>query len=157
MTAGQADLAKCGITSVGTPSAASDYYGKYLSDPGAAKARTWDISEPGWVPDWYGNNARAIMVPLFDGRTYGPGSTDWGDYNNPVVNAAIDKSLASTDPAEVAAAMHEADMQVMKDAAFVPFQTQSTPLFRSTRMHNAIELPGSISYDITQIWLDPTG
>ncbi|WP_202862544.1 ABC transporter substrate-binding protein [Antricoccus suffuscus] len=152
----QADLAKCGITTVGTPSSAGDYYGKYLSAPDAAKAGTWDISEPGWIPDWYGNNARSIMEPLFDGRTYGPGSTDWGDYNNATVNADIDKALASTDKAEITKAMHEADMQVMKDAAFVPFQTQSTPIFRSTRVHNALELPSSVNYDITQIWLDPT-
>ena len=152
----QADLAKCGITTVGTPSSAGDYYGKYLSAPDAAKAGTWDISEPGWVPDWFGNNARAIMEALFDGRTYGPGSTNWGDYNNATVNADIDKALASSDPAEVKSAMHEADMQVMKDAAFVPFQTQSTPIYRSTRVHNALELPSTINYDITQVWLDPT-
>jgi peptide/nickel transport system substrate-binding protein len=152
----QADLKKCGITVKGTPSAASDYYGKYLSDPTAAKAGTWDISEPGWVPDWYGNNARSIMEPLFDGRNYGPGSTDWPAYNNTKVNADIDKALTSTSKSEIDAAMHDADVQVMKDAPFVPFQAQSTPLFRSTRVHNAIELPGSVNYDITQIWLDPT-
>lgn len=152
----QADLKKCGITSKGTPSAASDYYGKYLSDPTAAKQGTWDISEPGWVADWTGNNARSIMEPLFDGRTYGPGSTDWGDYNNAKVNADIDKALAASDLSAADAAMHDADVQVMKDAAFVPFQTQLTPLFRSTRVHNAIELPATINYDVTQIWLSPT-
>ena len=29
----------------------------------------------------------------------------------------------------------------MEDAAFIPFQTQLTPLFRSTRVHNAIYQP----------------
>jgi peptide/nickel transport system substrate-binding protein len=69
------------------------------------------------------------------------------------VNKDIDTALTSTDPSEVQKAMHEADVQVMKDAAFIPFQTQSTPLFRSTRVHNAIELPSSINYDITNVWL----
>ncbi len=149
----QADLKRCGITVKGTPSAASDYYGKYLSDPAAAKKGTWDISEPGWLPDWFGNNARAIVEPLFDGRTYGPGSTDWGDYNNATVNTNIDKALATTDKAAITRYIHAADMQIMKDAAFVPFQTQSTPLYRSTRVHNAIELPATGAYDITQVWL----
>jgi peptide/nickel transport system substrate-binding protein len=149
----QADFAKCGVTVKGQPVKASDFYGKYLSDPTAAKQGTWDIAEPGWVPDWYGNNARVVMEPLFDGRHYGPGSTDWGDYNNAIVNKDIDTALTSTDPSEVQKAMHEADVQVMKDAAFIPFQTQSTPLFRSTRVHNAIELPSSINYDITNVWL----
>ena len=149
----QADFAKCGVKVEGIPVKASDFYGKYLSDPKAAKQGAWDIAEPGWVPDWYGNNARAVMEPLFDGRHYGPGSTDWGDYNNDTVNKDIDTALTSTDPAEVDKAMHEADMQVMKDAAFIPFQTQSTPLFHSSRVHNAIELPSSINYDITNVWL----
>ncbi len=152
----QADLQACGITVKGVPSKASDYYGKYLSDPTGSKKGTWDISEPGWIPDWYGNNARSVMEPLLDGRTYGPGSTDWSGYNNATVNADIDKALTSTDPAEVQKAMHEADVQAMKDAVIVPFQTQSTPLMRSERVHNAIELPSSVQYDVTQIWLNPT-
>lgn len=152
----QADFAKCGVQVVGKPSAASDYYGKYLSDPTAAKSGVWDISEPGWVPDWYGNNGRAIVEPLFDGRTYGPGSTDWGDYSNAQVNADIDTALAATDETEAGAALHAADVQIMKDAALVPFQTQSTPLMRSTRVHNAIFLPLSVQYDYTNIWLSPT-
>ncbi len=149
----QADFKACGVTTEGVPVAAGDYYGKYLSDPTASKSGSWDISEPGWVPDWFGNNARSVMVPLFDGRTYGPGSTDWSGYNNAQVNADIDKALTSTDPAEVQTAMHDADMQVMKDAVIVPFQTQSTPIFRSSRVHNAIELPPTSFYDWTQIWL----
>jgi len=149
----QADFAKCGVKVEGFPVKASDYYGKYLSDPTAAKKGTWDISEPGWVPDWYGNNARSVMEPLFDGRHYGPGSTDWGAYNNDQVNSDIDTALTSTNPDEIQKAMHEADMQVMKDAAFIPFQTQSTPLFHSSRVHNAVELPTTINYDITNVWL----
>jgi peptide/nickel transport system substrate-binding protein len=149
----QADFAKCGVKVEGFPVKASDYYGKYLSDPTAAKQGTWDISEPGWIPDWYGNNARSVMEPLFDGRHYGPGSTDWGAYNNDTVNKDIDTALTSTDPSEVQKAMHEADVQVMKDAAFIPFETQSTPLFHSSRVHNAIELPTTINYDITNVWL----
>jgi peptide/nickel transport system substrate-binding protein len=149
----QADFAKCGVKVDGQPVKASDFYGKYLSDPTAAKNGTWDIAEPGWIPDWYGNNARAVMEPLFDGRHYGPGSTDWGAYNNDTVNKDIDTALTSTDPAEIQKAMHEADEQVMKDAAFIPFQTQSTPLFHSSRVHNAIELPSSVNYNITNVWL----
>lgn len=152
----QADLKKCGITVKGTPAAASDYYGKYLSDPTAAKRGVWDISEPGWVPDWFGNNGRTIIEPLFDGRAYGPGSTDWGDYNSPKVNALIDRALSATSQKEAAGLWHQADVQIMNDAQIVPFQTQSTPLYRSTRVHNAIESPFSINYDITQIWLNPS-
>ena len=41
----------------------------------------------------------------------------------------------------------------MKDAPFIPFQTQLTALFHSARVHNAIYVPNSEQYDVTQIWL----
>ena len=152
----QADLKACGITDKLVPVNQGDYYGKYLNSPAAAQRGVWDISEPGWVPDWYGNNGRAVIEPLFDGRNYGPNSVDYGDYNNPDVNALIDKALAAPDQATAATYWHQADMQIMKDAAIVPFQTQKTALFRSTRVHNAIFLPFSQAYDLTQVWLSPT-
>jgi len=152
----QADLKKCGVTDKLVPVNQGDYYGKYLNSPDAAKRGVWDISEPGWVPDWYGNNGRAIIEPLFDGRGYGPNSTDYGDYDNAAVNALIDKALAAPDQSTAATYWHQADVQIMADAAIVPLQTQKTALFRSTRVHNAIFLPFSQAYDVTQIWLDPT-
>jgi peptide/nickel transport system substrate-binding protein len=41
----------------------------------------------------------------------------------------------------------------MKDAPFIPFETSLTPLFHSVRLHNAIFIPFSEYYDITQVWL----
>jgi peptide/nickel transport system substrate-binding protein len=152
----QADLKACGITDKLVPVNQGDYYGKYLNSPSAAQRGVWDISEPGWVPDWYGNNGRAIIEPLFDGRTYGPNSVDYGDYNNPAVNALIDKALAAPDQSTAATYWHQADMQIMKDAAIVPLQTQKTALYRSSRVQNAVFLPFSQAYDLTQIWLSPT-
>ena len=151
----QSDLKACGITDKLVPVNQGDYYGKYLNSPAAAQRGVWDISEPGWVPDWYGNNGRAIIEPLFDGRTYGPNSTDYGDYNSPAVNALIDKALSAPDQNTAATSWHQADVQIMSDAAIVPLQTQKTALFRSTRVHNAIFLPFSQAYDLTQVWLSP--
>jgi ABC-type transport system substrate-binding protein len=149
----QASLRKCGVTTKIVPVTQGDYYGKYLNDPAAAKRGVWDISEPGWVPDWFGNNGRAIIEPLFDGRTYGPNSTDFGDYNNPKVNALIDRALASSNQQAAATLWHQADLRTMRDAAIVPFQTQKVPLFHSSRVHNAIYSPFSENYDVTNLWL----
>jgi ABC-type transport system substrate-binding protein len=82
----QADLAKCGVTTKIVPVSQGDYYGKYINSPSATKAGTWDITEPGWVADWYGNNGRSFIAVLFDGRTYGPNTVDYGGYNSPQVN-----------------------------------------------------------------------
>jgi peptide/nickel transport system substrate-binding protein len=152
----QADLKACGVTTQIVPVSQGDYYGKYLNLPSAAKAGNWDITEPGWVPDWFGNNGRSNLEPLFDGRNYGPGSTDWGDYNSPAFNALIDQAMTAPDQATAESLWHQADQQVMKDAAIVPFETQNVALFRSTRVHNAIFELFSQSYDITEIWLSPS-
>jgi peptide/nickel transport system substrate-binding protein len=149
----QASLKQCGVTTKIVPVTQGDYYGKYLNDPAAAKRGVWDISEPGWVPDWFGNNGRAITEPLFDGRTYGPNSVDYGDYNNAKVNALIDKALASQDQQAAAALWHQADLQIMRDAAIIPIETQKIPLFHSSRVHNAIYSPFSENFDITNLWL----
>lgn len=147
------DFAKCGVTITGKPSAAGDYYGKYLGDPGQAKAGVWDISMPGWQQDWFGNNARANLSPLFDGRAYGPNTTDWGDFNNQQFNNLLDEALTTTDHAKQVSLLHQADQVIMQQAAVIPIQTQSIPLMRSTRVHNAVYLPTNNNYDYSNIWL----
>ncbi len=150
----QKDLTACGVTVVGEiATSGGDYYSHYMENPTAAKNGVWDISEPGWVPDWYGNNGRTIIEPLFDGRSYGPNSTDYGDYNNATVNSDIDKALAATSLTQAASFWHQADVQIMADAAIIPFQTQSTPIFHSSRVHNALFMPLCECYDVTQVWL----
>jgi ABC-type transport system substrate-binding protein len=152
----QASLAKCGVTTKIVPVSQGDYYGKYLNNPAGSRRGVWDISEPGWVPDWFGNNGRAIIEPLFDGRTYGPNSVDYGDYNNPKVDALIDKALASGDQQAAAGLWHQADTQTMRDAAIIPIETQRLPLFHSSRVHNTIYSPFSENFDVTNLWLSGT-
>jgi ABC-type transport system substrate-binding protein len=152
----QADLAKCGVTTKIVSVSQGDYYGKYLNSPAATSAGTWDISEPGWVADWYGNNGRSFIAVLFDGRKYGPNTVDYGDYNSPVVNALIDKAESAPDASTAATYWHQADEQIMKDAAFIPFETQKVPAFHSSRVKNALWSPFAQSYDITNLWLNPT-
>jgi len=151
----QSDFGKCGVTVVGTP-IATGYYGSSgigVHTASDLKAGKWDITEPGWVPDWFGPaNGRAILPDLFDGALNFPG-TDWGGYDDPAVDTLVTQALSAPSVTAAAALWHQADQQVMTDAAFIPFQTQLTALFRSARVHNAIFLPFSEQYDITQIWL----
>ncbi|WP_051944283.1 ABC transporter substrate-binding protein [Streptacidiphilus rugosus] len=149
----QADFKACGVTTQIISVSGGDYYGKYLNDPKSSAAGNWDISEPGWIPDWFGNNGRATIQPLFDGRAYGPGSTDWGDVNDATTNALIDQALAAPDATAAAPIWHKADQQLMSIAAIIPFQSQSDPVFRSDRVHNAIFESFSQSYDVTEAWL----
>jgi ABC-type transport system substrate-binding protein len=154
------DFAKCGVTVNGTP-ISQGYYGSKGIGVSASTTATgiaqlaqgaWDITEPGWVPDWFGNtNGRAILPDILSGNSF-PGS-DWGGYDNPAVDSLITQAESATSQSQAASLWHQADVKVMADAPFIPFMTQLTPLMRSTRVHNAIFLPFSDSYDITQIWL----
>lgn len=152
----QADFAKCGVKTKIVSVSQGDYYGKYLNSPASTKAGTWDISEPGWVADWYGNNGRSFIAVLFDGRKYGPNTVDYGDYNNATVNSLIDKAESAPTEAQAATYWHQADMQIMADAAFIPFQTQQVPVFHSSRVRHALWSPFAQSYDVTNLWLNPT-
>jgi ABC-type transport system substrate-binding protein len=151
----QSDFGKCGVTVVGTP-IATGYYGSSgigVTSANGLKSGAWDITEPGWVPDWFGpTNGRATLPDLFDGALNFPG-TDWGGYDDPAVDNLVNEAESATTVSAAAALWHQADEKIMSDAPFIPFQTQLTPIFRSARVHNAIFVPFSEEYDITQIWL----
>jgi len=151
----QSDFAKCGVSVVGTP-IPSGYYGSKgigVTTPTGLKAGKWDITEPGWVPDWFGpDNGRAVLPDLFDGALNFPG-TDWGGYDSPTVDNLITQALSATSQSAAAALWHQADQAVMADAPFIPFQTQLTTLFHSTRVHNAVYEPFSGLYDLGSIWV----
>ncbi|MFB4302790.1 ABC transporter substrate-binding protein [Actinomadura sp. NTSP31] len=149
----QANLKACGITANLTPDTNGTFYNTTLVTPADAKAGKWDIAGPGWVPDWYGNNGRTNIVPLFDGRQYGPNSTNYGDYNNPKVNSLIDQALKAKDVNTAAGFWAQADRQIMQDAAVVPLMNQKYPIFHSSRVKNALYLPQYQAYDLNQMKL----
>jgi len=151
----QSDFAKCGVTTVGTP-IATGYYGSSgigVTSANGLKSGQWDITEPGWNPDWFGpENGRATLPDITDGALDFPGS-DWGGFDDPTVDSLVNQAESALTVSAAAALWHQADEQVMKDAAMIPINTQLTPLFHSSRVHNAIYIPFSSQYDITQIWL----
>jgi peptide/nickel transport system substrate-binding protein len=150
----QASLAACGIKVTGKVFNGSGAFYPFMEDPANAKAGKWDIAEPGWVPDWYGNNGRASVQPLFGTNCVNP-TTNMGCYSNPTVDSDIKKALSAPDEATAATFWHQADVQIMKDAAIVPFMNNNVPLYHSSRVKNAIYMPGAQQFDPTQIWLSP--
>jgi peptide/nickel transport system substrate-binding protein len=150
------DFGKCGVTVVGMP-ADGDHFDIFQSADVLKLPTTWDItSSTGWGPDWYGpDNGRAILPDLFDGAYGIPGTGDIGGYDDTTVDALVDQAESATTIPAAAKLWHQADTQVMADAAFIPLQIQLTQKFRSARVHNAIFDTLSGSYDITQVWLSP--
>ena len=82
----QASLERAGFRVKLIPATTSDFYGKYMLVPSAAQRGVWDIATAGWIPDWFGNNGRSVIQPLF--TKPGPGSSDFGGYNSPVTTAS---------------------------------------------------------------------
>ncbi len=149
----QADLKACGITVQGSPQQQGTYYA-YLQNPANTRAGKWNISEPGWVPDWFGNNGRSTMQPLFTSPCVNP-TSNYGCYLSTTTNDLVTKALTATSLSAAAAFWHQADMQVMQDAVIVPFTNQNTPGYHSTRVKNAIWYWTDQLYDPTQLWLSP--
>ncbi|TDC76272.1 ABC transporter substrate-binding protein [Actinomadura sp. 7K507] len=147
------NLDACGVKTELSADSGGSFYAGTISTPANARAGEWDIAAPGWTPDWYGNNGRSIIQPLFDGRTYGQNSTNYGGYDNPEVNALIDEALTAPDPSHAGGYWQQADQKIMEDAAIVPLLNRSHTIFHSSRVHGAFFLPTTAGYDYTRLWL----
>ncbi|GAB3276668.1 ABC transporter substrate-binding protein [Actinocorallia lasiicapitis] len=147
------NLRSCGVTVTMIPDSTGGLYGQTIVTPAQAKEGVWDIAAPGWTPDWYGNNGRSIIQPLFDGRGYGQNSTNYGGYDNPQVNRLIDRALTAPTAAKAATAWAAADRLIMNDAAIIPLLDRKLALYHSSRIGNVLFMPTTGSYDWTQIKL----
>ena len=149
----QESLGRAGVTVKLMPVPQAQFYAEYLDRPETARTGVWDIALPGWVPDWTGNAARTIFVPLFYGKEYGPGSTNSGGYVDAETDACIEEALAAPDADAAAPIWHRCDRLVMADAPFVPLQNQNLITFHSERVRNFVFLPYTAAGDITNMWL----
>jgi peptide/nickel transport system substrate-binding protein len=151
----QADLQAAGIKVQMISATQTDFTINYISNPASGQRGLWDIALLFWVPDWFGINGRSVLEPMTNGTQYGPNSVDYGDYNSPVTNHLIQQALAqpSTATAKISDLWHQASVQSMKDAAFIPLATVEVPLYKSTRLMNPVYLPINENYDITNVWL----
>jgi peptide/nickel transport system substrate-binding protein len=109
-----------------------------------------------WCPDVPGNGSRSIIGVLLDGRTItATSNNNYGDYNNPKVNALIDQANAAPDDRARAALWGRIDRLVMEDAAWAPLVYDREAFFWSSRVRNWTFTPWLANPDITNLWLDP--
>lgn len=156
-TAIQASLKPCGVNLVGKGEPGSSYFVDLGNSPENAKAGTWDVGQPGWIPDWFGDNGRTIIAPLFQTNCV-VNTNNYGCYNNPTLNNLISQAEATTSLTQAGTLWHQADQTVMKDAVIVPLLDQQAPYYSSTRVHNpdssAIAYQPNIGGpDITNVWI----
>jgi peptide/nickel transport system substrate-binding protein len=147
----QSDLPKAGIhvQLVGTNN--EDFYGKYLQvKPSVTRQGNWDLAIAGWGADWDGNAARTYFVPLFDGRTFAPASSNFGDFKSNAVDSLIDQALSAPTVDQAVQIWHQADVETMKEAPFVPLTNPKTANY-----YNSHKLAGFTYWDNYQNG-DPT-
>ena len=149
-------LRRVGISVKGVPAADADFYTKYLLNPPSAEHGRWDLAAVGWAPDWFGNAARAIVAPLFDGRRLPPESSNYGLFDDPTVDAAID-AAGHARGRRAARRWHRVDRLVMADAAAYPITSPRTATYRSGRVQDYVFVPAFEAGDLTAVWLQRSG
>ena len=149
------DLARIGITLRFSSLGHSGYY-PFLQDPANAHAGNWDISAPAWTPDWFGNNGRAFLQPMFQTNEI-RGTGNYGLYSDPEVDRLIEQALSATDPEAASDLWHQVDVRVMRDVAIVPIlvHAPTIPHLRGARVRNAIAMPTIDRwFDLANLWLE---
>nr|WP_254910281.1 ABC transporter substrate-binding protein [Micromonospora sp. NBS 11-29] len=151
-----ANLAEIGIDLQWRFFSQAEYYGSALSDPEAGRRGDWDIAEPGFTPDWFGNNGRVIVQPLFQTNDV-PGTTNYGGYHNPEVDALIERALEEPDERRAEELWHDIDARIMQDLPVVPILSFAamTSRYYGRRVRNAVHVPQIEFFDITNLWLAP--
>ena len=133
------------------PSTQSDFYGKYLTQPSTAKRGVWDIAPPGWIPDWFGNNGRSTIQPLF--TQPGVGSNDFGGYDNPAANKLVAQALTAKTSARRRSSGRRRTRSWPRTSPTSRINIQKWPLFHSSRLQGCNFFFFTLSCDPTNVWI----
>jgi peptide/nickel transport system substrate-binding protein len=152
-TAIQASLKTCGITLSGTAEPGSSIFTDLGNAPANNKAGTWDMGQPGWIPDWFGNNGRTIIPAMFQTDCQ-VNTINYGCYSSSQMDGLISKAEAATSVSAAGTMWGQANSLAMKEALIVPIQSQKFPVYTSSR----IQGPGAFQPligdpDITNLWI----
>jgi peptide/nickel transport system substrate-binding protein len=156
-----ASLAPCGINLKGRPEPGSSFFVDLGNSPVNNKPGTWDVGQPGWIPDWFGPNGRTIIDPLFRTRCV-VNTNNYGCYNSPALDKLITEAETAQNLTTAAKLWHEADVNVMSNAVIVPLCDGLAPFYSSKRVENVAPGSTAVIYqpniggpDITNVWINP--
>jgi peptide/nickel transport system substrate-binding protein len=154
----KASLQPCGIHLKGHPSSGSAFFIDLGNAPVNNLPGTFDLATPGWLPDWFGDNGRTVLDPLF--RTHCVLNTNnYGCYSNRKVDRLMTEAETATSYSKAGLDWTQAEKQIMADAAVVPLIDGQSPILASSRVREA-DLPGGIVFapniggpDVTNLWV----
>ncbi len=124
-------------------------YAKYCGVP----AEEIDVCpNVGWVADF--SDPQAVLDVPFNGKNIIPsGNNNWGQVNNPAINAAMEKAEPLTEKAAREKAWAAIDRELVDDAAAVPYAFVKEPLIESKDVAGVGDLwnAGSWDYSFTSL------
>ena len=147
----QASLSLARFHVVFVPVTQAEFFGGYLQNPSTARRDVWDIAAPRWYPDWFGNNGRAALEPLFTDP--GNGSNDYGGYSSEVTDSLISRALRAPSVTAGAGLWSQAERHILADAATVPVDYQKWPIYHSSAVHGCSFWWVGVNCDPTNVWL----
>jgi len=153
----QASLRSCGVSLNGKPETGSTFFVDLGNAPANAKPGAWDMAQPGWFPDWYGDNGRTIIGPLFETNCV-LNTTNYGCYSNPQLDGLIKQAESAASASQAGNLWHQADNNVMSNAVIVPLISQQLLMYSSANVEQAgtsavVYQPNIGGPDMTNVWL----
>ena len=147
----QNNLGAIGVKVVPVVVNQSQFYSKYLYKPNQAKTGVWDFAIAGWTPDWFSNGAKTYFLPLFTGTT--PTTSNFGLFNDPKLSTLIDNALSAPTDSASAPLWHQADQEVMAQAAWDPFRILNYNKIQGSQVHNCVVSPAWETCSFANVWL----
>lgn len=152
-----ASLAPCGITIKDKAEAGSSFFVDIGNSPNNNKPGTYDLAQAGWFPDWFGNNGRTVIAPLFQTNCV-VNTNNYGCYSNAKVDALIKQAEGAPTLAAAGALWHQADVAILKDAVIVPLDDPQNVFYTSSRLAYAGStaipfVPNIGGPDMTNLWI----
>ena len=83
-------------------------------DPARASQGSWDIALAARSPDWYYQNARVFLQPMFQSAPH-PSPVNYGGYRDPAVDRLIETALSSFQPGQAEQAWREVERRVLQN------------------------------------------
>jgi peptide/nickel transport system substrate-binding protein len=157
----QASFAGCGIKLTGKPESISSYFADLGDGPRNDKPGQWDVSQPAWTPDWFGNNGRTTVQPFFQ-TDCAVSTINYGCFTSKTADADIEKALKAPSVSAAARLWHQVDLIAQQNAVMVPLIDQFTPVLSSDRVASpgsptVLFTPNIGNPDITNIFIKKAG
>jgi peptide/nickel transport system substrate-binding protein len=152
-----ASLAPCGIHIKDKAEAGSSFFVDIGNSPNNNKPGTYDLAQAGWFPDWFGNNGRTVIAPLFQTNCV-VNTNNYGCFNSAKLDSLIKQAEGASNLSAAAGFWHQADELVMKNAVIVPLNDPQNVFYTSARLGYAGStaipfVPNIGGPDMTNLWI----